>query len=193
MTRLLLLCFLLIILTVKIHAQQSGWDTIVSQPDTSKSDSAVHVPLKYRNIHKRSPILGCFLSLCIPGAGQVYNKQYLKGELLFGVFTISVAALEIYTYNYNANQNAKALAAFHANHDYTYQGTSHTVKVALITPLLVAYFCSAVDAPVSASYLNRTYHLGKKKKEFTSLHISPNLINAGAVNKYDAGVSLVLR
>jgi len=191
----LLLCCVFIFLMIKANAQKINTDTTTKKTnDTIKvSDTSTYIPQKYRNIHKRIPELACFLSLCIPGAGQVYNKQYLKGELLFGVFTISVAALEIYTDNYNANQNAKALAAFHANHDYTYQGPSHTVRVALITPLLVAYFCSVIDAPVSASYLNRTYHLGKKKKEFTSLHISPDLINAGIGNKYDAGISLILR
>lgn len=193
MNKLLPFCLLFIFLTVKIHAQQVKTDTTVKAPDTGRSDSSTHIPPKYRNIHKRSRVLACVLSLCVPGAGQVYNKQYLKGGLLFGVFTISAAALEIYTYNYNVNQNAKALAAFHANHQYMYQSPSHTVKVALITPVLVAYFCSVIDAPVSASYLNRTYHLGKKKKEFTSLHISPGLINAGIGNKYDAGFSLVLR
>lgn len=67
------------------------------------------------------------------------------------------------------------------------------VTAALLVPFFAAYVYSAIDAPIAASYLNHTYNLGKKKKEFSSLHINPDLINAGTYNKFDAGFSLVLR
>jgi hypothetical protein len=50
-----------------------------------------------------------------------------------------------------------------------------------------------IDAPLSAIYLNKKYDLGQKERSFSSLHISPGLINAGTSNKYDAGFSLILR
>lgn len=165
---LLLLCCVFIFLTIKANAQKLNTDT------TKVSDTSTYVPPKYRNIHKRSPVLACVLSLYIPGAGQVYNKQGLKGGILFGVSAVSFGAAEIY----------------HANHLFH---PDDAVTVVLLLPFFAAYVYSAIDAPVSAMYLNHTYHLGKKKKEFTSLHISPGLINAGIGNKYDAGVSLILR
>jgi TM2 domain-containing membrane protein YozV len=118
--------------------------------------------------------LACFLSLYITGLGQVYNKQVLKGSVLFGVTVFSFGAAEIYHSNNIAHP-----------HD--------AVTAGLLLPFFAAYIYSAIDAPVTASYLNRTYHLGKKKKEFTSLQFSPNVINTGAGNKLTAGVSLVLR
>jgi len=173
---LLLLCCVFIFLTIKANAQTINADTSIKKPtDTTKvSDTSAFVPLKYRNIHKRSPVLACFLSLYITGLGQVYNKQVLKGSILFGVSAISFGAAEIYHGDNVAHP-----------HD--------GVTIALLVPFFAAYLYSAIDAPVTASYLNRTYHLGKKKKEFTSLHISPGLINAGTSNKFDAGISLILR
>lgn len=176
MNKPLLICCVFVFLMIKANAQKINSDTTIKKNnDTAQvSDTSTYVPPKYRNIHKRSPILACVLSLYIPGAGQVYNKQVAKGIVLFGISAISLGAAEIhYTNN-----------VLHPNDGVT---------AALLVPLFAAYIYSAIDAPVSAVYLNNTYHLGKKKKEFTSLHISPNLINAGMGNKYDAGVSLILR
>ena len=172
----LLLCCVFIFLMIKANAQTINTDTSTKKPnDTTKaSDTSAFVPPKYRNIHKRSPVLACFLSLYITGLGQVYNKQVLKGCVLFGVTVFSFGAAEIY---------------HTSNVAHPHDG----VTVGLLLPFFAAYVYSAIDAPVTASYLNRTYHLGKKKKEFTSLHISPDLINAGTSNKFDAGISLILR
>ncbi len=172
----LLLCCIFIFLTITANAQKINIDTSTKKlNDTIKaSDTSTYIPPKYRNIHKRSPVLACFLSLYITGLGQVYNKQYLKGGVLFGVTVFSFGAAEIYHSN---------------NISHPHDG----ITAGLLVPFFAAYVYSAIDAPVTASYLNRTYHLGKKKKEFTSLHISPGLINAGIGNKYDAGFSLILR
>jgi hypothetical protein len=176
MNKPLLLCCVFIFLMINANAQKIKTDTTIKKTnDTTKvSDTSAYVPLKYRNIHKRSPVLACFLSLYITGLGQVYNKQVLKGGVLFGVTVISFGAAEVY----------------HANHVLH---PDDGITVALLVPFFAAYVYSAIDAPVTASYLNRTYHLGKKKKGFTSLHISPSLINAGIGNKFDAGLSLILR
>jgi len=161
---------------INANAQKINIDTTIKKSiDTTKaSDTSTYIPLKYRNIHKRSPVLACVLSLYIPGAGQVYNKQVAKGIVLLSVCSLSIGVAEVY----------------HANNvSHPHDG----VTAALLVPLFVAFVYSAIDAPVTASYLNRIYHLDKKKREFTSLHISPGLINAGIGNKYDAGISLILR
>ena len=172
----LLLCLVFIFLMVKANAQKLNTDTSTKKlNDTTKaSDTSTYVPPKYRNIHKRSPVLACFLSLYLPGAGQVYNKQVLKGIVIFGALTFSFGAAEVY----------------HANNvTHPHDG----VTAALLVPFFAAYVYSAIDAPIAASSLNKMYHLGKKKKEFTSLQFSPNVINAGVGNKFTAVVSLVLR
>ena len=150
MKPLLLLCCFFIFLMIKANAQKLNTDTSTKKTnDTTKaSDTAAYVPPKYRNIRKRSPILACASSLYLPGAGQIYNKQVLKGIVIFGALTFSFGAAEVY----------------HANNvTHPHDG----VTAALLVPFFAAYVYSAIDAPVSASYLNRTYHLGKKKKEFT--------------------------
>lgn len=172
----LLLCCIFIFLTIKTNAQKISTDTATKKNnDTTKaSDTSTYIPQKYRNIHKRSPVLACVLSLYLPGAGQVYNKQVSKGVGILGVLSLSFGATEVY----------------HAN-NVTHPHDA--VTAVLLLPFFAAYIYSAIDAPITASYLNRTYHLGKKKKEFTSLHIGPGLISAGIGNKFDAGISLILR
>jgi hypothetical protein len=171
MIKKLCLCCCLCILLSFAHAQQVGTsqaaDSIKNTPDS------VFVPLKYCDIHRRSPVLACLLSLGIPGLGQVYNKQVLKGAIVFGTAAVSFGAAGIY---YNSNKT------------HPHDG----VTVALLVPMAVAYVYSVIDAPVTASWLNRTYHLRKKKRRLTTLHIEPGLINASP-DHYTAGLNLVLR
>lgn len=170
----LCLCSWLCFLLCSAHAQRADAGRGVSNADTvrSKPDS-IFVPLKYCDIHKRSPVLACLLSLYIPGLGQVYNKQALKGGILFGTVAVSFGAAEIY---------------YTSNKTHPHDG----VTVALLLPMAVAAVYSIVDAPITASWLNRTYHLGKKKHALTALRIEPGLINSSH-DHYTVGLSLVLR
>ena len=143
------------------------------QIDTAKTTDSVYVPLKYCDIPKRSPVLACLLSVAIPGLGQVYNKQVLKGGILFGVAAVSFVAAEIH---------------YAGNHTHPNDGAT----VALLLPMAVASVYSIIDAPVTANWLNKTYHLTKKKRPLTTLHIEPGLMNLSP-DRYTAGLSLVLR
>jgi len=167
----LYLCACLCLLRCSAHAQQAGAaraaDSIKNTPDS------VFVPLKYCDVHRRSPVLACLLSVGIPGLGQVYNKQALKGGILFGTAAVSFVAAEVH---YNSNKR------------HPHDG----VTVALLAPMAMAYVYSVIDAPVTASWLNRTYHLAKKKRGLTALRIEPGLINASP-GHYTGGLSLVLR
>jgi hypothetical protein len=174
MMKKLCLCGWLCLLLCSAHAQQAGAGHAVNNADTvSSTPDSVFVPLKYCDIHRRSPVLACLLSLYIPGLGQVYNKQALKGGILFGTFTLSFCAAEIH---YAKNKT-------HPNDGVT---------VALLLPMAAAFGYSIIDAPVTASWLNRTYHLGKKKHNLTTLHIEPGLMSMSP-DHYTAGLSLVLR
>lgn len=171
MTKKLYLSAIFCLLLFAAHAQQV---------DTAKTVDSVYVPLKYCNIHKRSPVLAGLLSVYIPGLGQVYNKQGLKAGILFGTFALSFGAAEAYVGDhrvdpYNSN---------HRPHD--------AVTAALLVPMFAAYIYSVIDAPVTANWLNKTYHLAKKKRSFTAFNLQPGVINSSP-DHYTVGLNLVLR
>jgi hypothetical protein len=172
-------CFCLLFFNV--HAQSAKASPQVFNADTaSKVADSVYVPLKYCDVHKRSPVLACLLSASIPGLGQVYNKQVLKGSILFGTAVLSFSAAEIYYSGHSINP---------------YNGRNRpqdAVTAALLVPMAAAYVYSIIDAPVTASWLNRTYHLRKKKRPLTTVHIEPGLMNLSP-DRYTAGLNLVLR
>lgn len=55
---------------------------------------------------EKNPILAAGLSFVIPGAGQIYNQEYLKGALLF-VGVLGLAALEYFVIEPTAAANNK--------------------------------------------------------------------------------------
>jgi hypothetical protein len=101
-----------------VHAQQT-------LPSAETADSLI-VPLKYSNIHRRILVLACALSLYIPGLGQIYNKQVLKGGIVFGVAALSLGSAEVY----------------HADNGGP---KHHAVTAALLAPLIAAYLYAAID------------------------------------------------
>ncbi len=171
----LCLCAWLCLFLFSAHAQR------VTNVDTaSKVADSVFVPLKYCDIHKRSPVLAGLLSMYIPGLGQVYNKQAAKGAIIFGSFALSFGAAEIYLSSHSINP-------------YNARNRPHDeVTAALLVPMAAAYLYSIIDAPVTANWLNKTYHLSKKKRSLSTLRIEPGLMNLSPEH-YIAGLSLVLK
>jgi len=170
------LCALLCLTISIAHAQSA-----ISTPDTVKKADSVYVPYKYRDIHKRSPVLAGLLSLYIPGLGQLYNKQELKAGIVFGTWALSFGVAEVYANNRPVYVTGNKV-----------DRPKDAVTVALLVPFAVATIYSVIDAPITASRLNRVYHLGKKKRGLTTLHIEPELMNISP-DHYTAGVSLILR
>ncbi|HEX3383630.1 MAG TPA: DUF5683 domain-containing protein, partial [Mucilaginibacter sp.] len=130
--------------------------------DTTKAVDSVYVPLKYCDIHKRSPVLACLLSVYLPGLGQVYNKQVAKGAIVFGTFALSLGAAEAYV----GDHRVDPYNASHRPHD--------AITAALLVPMFASYVYAVIDAPVTASWLDKTYHLGKKKSGLTAFSIQPS-------------------
>jgi len=67
----------------------------------------------------RDPLLAALLSTCLPGAGQIYNHQFLKGILIFatswlvipyfvGIFDAFVSARSLNKYDIAAAASASA-------------------------------------------------------------------------------------
>jgi len=180
MKKLCLSAFLCLLL-FNAHAQRTDAGHQVANADTtSKAADSVFVPLKYCDVHKRSSVLAGLLSVGIPGLGQVYNKQAAKGAIIFGTFALSFGAAEIYLSSHSINP-------------YNARNRPHDeVTAALLVPMAAAYVYSIIDAPVTANWLNKTYHLAKKKQGLTSLHFEPSLMNLSPY-RYAAGLSMVLR
>ncbi|HZX58270.1 MAG TPA: DUF5683 domain-containing protein [Mucilaginibacter sp.] len=167
--------FALLFLTISMARAQ----TTTSTPDTVKKADSVYIPYKYRDIHKRSPVLAGLLSLYIPGLGQLYNKQELKAGIVFGTWALSFGAAEVY-----ASRSVSPYNSANRPND--------AVTVALLLPFAAATIYSVIDAPITANRLNRVYHLGKKKRSLSTLSIEPGLMNLSP-NHYAAGISLVLK
>ncbi|MDF9794972.1 TM2 domain-containing membrane protein YozV [Catalinimonas alkaloidigena] len=105
---------------------------------------------KYENSNPREPLLAGVLSLIIPGAGQVYNKQYGKGIAMFGANVVSwvLAANSAYnTYDYDA-----LYSGYYEEPNTT--GTFVWMGLAVATNLY-----SVIDAAVSANKINERYGL----------------------------------
>lgn len=165
------LLFLFCIVTAQ--AQKSGKAITISADTAKQPTDTAEIPPKYQNIHRRSPVLACVLSVYITGLGQIYNKQYLKGCILFSAFVLSFGAAEAYNTNGGPHANI---------------GVSNNLFLLAI----VTHIYSFIDAPMTASRLNREYHLGKHKHALSTLSISPGFINTGQ-GGYVCGVGLVLR
>jgi hypothetical protein len=171
MIKKLLLSASFCLLLFAAHAQQI---------DTAKTTDSVYVPLKYCDVHKRSPILAGLLSVAVPGLGQVYNKQGVKAAIVFGTFALSFGAAEAYVGDHRVDPyNSK-----HRPND--------AVTVALLVPMLVSYVYAVVDAPVTANWLNKTYRLRKKKSGLSALSIQPGIINSSP-DHYTVGLNVALR
>ncbi|MEQ9440293.1 MAG: hypothetical protein RIG62_14660 [Cyclobacteriaceae bacterium] len=110
---------------------------------------------KYANANPREPLLAGVLSLIIPGAGQVYNKQYGKGIAMFGANVASwvlAANSVVNTYDYDALYNG-----YYEEPDNT--GTFVWLGLAVATNLY-----SVIDAAVSANKINERYGLISRLK-----------------------------
>ena len=74
------------------------------QSINSNSDTTLAIPVK-----RHIPRMATQRSAILPGWGQVYNKQYWKVPLVYGVLAIPAA-----TYQYNADLYSKAKFAYEA-------------------------------------------------------------------------------
>jgi len=167
----LFLCCCFLFLAAHVNAQQANSaDTLYRLKTTDTALTSV--PLRYQNCRGRSPVLAGVLALWLPTAGQLYNKQYIKFAAIWAVATGSTIGFERTCFNHNLRDNAGADI--------------------FLTLILADALYSIIDAPISAVYLNHKYHLGKKPRNFASLHISPDMVSEGAGDKFAPGVSLIL-
>jgi TM2 domain-containing membrane protein YozV len=134
----------------------------------------------------------------IPGIGQFYNDQYLKGGLVAGstvLFSIlAIATLETKTHYYREIQNGQ----------WVNTGVSHyTKKLSNFGALCIslAFYVklySIIEAPISAKKINKKFNLAYNGVYYESnnfcLNISPTLTPFASANKTSAapGIGLSL-
>lgn len=91
----------------------------------------------------KSPGLAFFMSFLIPGVGQYYNGQVNKGiaqEVLYiGGWVFALAVGKVYNYDYNHHRSIETTPAMY-------------IGLGLAG---VSYLWSMIDAPISASKINR--------------------------------------
>ena len=85
-------------------------------------------------VRDKSPVLACALSVCVPGLGQVYNGEVVKGLILAG-----------------GAFGGAALAAASASSDFSNQGSVVGISLGVG---IACYVWSVIDAPISASRIN---------------------------------------
>jgi len=89
---------------------------------------------------KKQPAVACVLSIIIPGLGQFYNGEVGKGAIMLGTVIVGLSLMGVgleQEFDWNSNSDGEAMIAMG------------------ICVGAVGWLWSIVDAPVSASEINR--------------------------------------
>ncbi len=114
---------------------------------------------------KKEPMLSLMLSFLIPGGGQYYNGEYLKGGIMTGIWAASIigmvaCAQDNYDYYYDD---------YYYYHDHSSNGAEVFAVI-----LLGNYIWSMIDAPVSSSKINKRNMLSWNVGKNSTLSLKPD-------------------
>lgn len=93
-------------------------------------------------VQKKDPIVSCILSIVIPGAGQFYNGEPLKGIAQLGLVIGSVSV-----YLYSTEIVSKG--------PWVVGPRNQTLEDLSVVTYVCSYMWSVIDAPLSAGRINR--------------------------------------
>jgi hypothetical protein len=102
------------------------------------------VPARAGEPGTRSPVLACGLSILLPAGGQYYNGQVVKGILFDAAYGLGAVMIIL---NHETDWGTEPSGKAHKP-----DSTAATIGAGLIAAIWVY---SVVDAPVSASLINR--------------------------------------
>ena len=143
-----ILFFLFLLIPGYIFAQNDSLPSVHSTNQTVTDPSGEVAPaLTWHD--RKEPLLAGFLSYLIPGAGQIYNKQYEKA---FGIVTVMAYSM-VMMYQASEVEN-------------------ETLGIVSGFGFAGAYVYSFVDAILSAKKINRTIELQLSRN--TSLSLKPD-------------------
>ena len=129
-----------------------------------KVETQVNKNFQY-SFSKKEPVISCMLSFLLPGGGQYYNGEYKKGGIMTGISFISIIGLVANMSDYD----------YYDDYDYPSSDRNNNSAAALFALMYVGnYIWSVIDAPVSATRINKqnllTWNVGKN----TTLSIKPD-------------------
>ena len=117
------------------------------QKDVSKENNSNVTDSKYKT--KRKPVLSCVYSVLYPGIGQFYNKEYGKGALFMGVYTLEWVVFLVLPLDY-----VEYTSSYYGTTGY-YELSGEHYGVLVVQGII--FLCSAIDAPLSSAKINRKY------------------------------------
>ncbi|MCS7209330.1 MAG: tetratricopeptide repeat protein [Fimbriimonadales bacterium] len=100
----------------------------------------------------RNPGLAFMLSLIMPGVGQLYNGQFLKGGIILATVVLSIVAILVVPPG--GDDFFHDLFAYLVNPARVRGGLS-SVQIGAGVAVLVAWFYAFIDAPLSAAARSR--------------------------------------
>jgi TM2 domain-containing membrane protein YozV len=121
----------------------------------------------------RSPGLAFLFSFLMPGGGQYYNHQYVKGGVMTGLWAAGIVTTAV-----GVSQDVDCYYDINGNWTCRYydDGSNPAAAVGGIT-IFGSWLWSVIDAPINAAQINRANNLTGllhfEKKDKFSLRIDP--------------------
>jgi TM2 domain-containing membrane protein YozV len=124
---------------------------------------------------RKEPAVAALLSLVIPGAGQVYNGQTGKGIIQFVLAAGGMATYIVFEKGYDYS--------YYGGYDDYYKETGNeTVSYLGLGVAVGASLWSLIDAPVTASKMNRERGYSKVDPPKPAVNLSLANIRAGGTS-----------
>ncbi len=166
-TMIVVSALLLVVFSQELRAEEDYGNGIQLLPQSSSRFAPVTLASRGAEgsadpgtIGKKSPVGAFCLSLLLPGLGQHYNDQHRKGVLQETAFVVG-AAISIVGF---ANTNV-----------FDSDGADEAVVGIGLGIAVGAYLWSLIDAPISASRINKSQEQEKR----SSLELKPRTGEAG--------------
>ena len=127
--------------TLKIQIQ--GGSIFVFKMENVLKINRTYRPIQTHGyqVGRKEPVVGCLLSLLVPGAGQLYNEDFSGAGLFFGSFMVGsivfFRSLERDAFGW-----------------YVPDSNKTTVTLGLVA-MLTASICSMIDAAITAQEINK--------------------------------------
>jgi tetratricopeptide (TPR) repeat protein len=120
--------------------QYRQWERALEGKDTDRS-----------TLLPRNPGLAFMLSLLMPGVGQLYNGQFVKGGILLGIVFVCTV---LFMLTPGGDDFIYNLLAYLVN-PARVRGTISTTQVLTALIIFLAWVYAFIDAPISAAARNR--------------------------------------
>lgn len=122
---------------------------------------------------KKNPLVSAGLSFVIPGAGQIYNEEYIKGALLF-VGVLGLAYLDFFIIEPTAKANDALPVAQRKNNSLFDMGA---LFVRLGLPALWIYNWGSAYQAVDPVYQRKLKEEEKAKQQQQNQGLSNNIVD----------------